>query len=52
MQDQNTVRICEIAYQVSRRYTGSCPVAALLEQQIVRAALEKPSVDAVSRSAL
>lgn len=52
MQNQNTVRICAVAYQVSRRYMGSCPVAALLERRIVRAALEKPSVDAVSRSAL
>ncbi len=50
--DKISIRISAVTYRISRQYTGNCPISALLEQQIMRAGLEKPSVDAISPTAL
>lgn len=52
MHDKISIRINAVTYQVSRQYTGNRPISALLEQQIMRVGLEKPSVDAISPTAL
>lgn len=52
MHDKISIRISAVTYRISRQYTGNCPISALLEQQIMRAGLEKPSVDAISHPAV
>lgn len=52
MHDKISIRISAVTYRISRQYTGNRPISALLEQQIMRVGLEKPSVDAISPTAL
>ena len=50
--DQNTVRLRSVSYRVVRRFDGRSSAAALLEQRLLRAGLEEPSVDAAPQSAV